>query len=177
IRDFYEHTSRYRLVIVPEWNRFMRPIYRLYKQNLAQTIGQANLPFDIEEAQRGVVSYIDSIDYVTPEQVHTVRGWIRAFEATGEAIYVGIYTVVRHEDIGYVSVGFPLPESNFSATLLPYTHNGSGLLLKTQGTGLSFPGHYLSDIDNDTGALTVFKMPTLGEEIEVYVQDGQIKTD
>jgi hypothetical protein len=177
IRDFYEHTSRYRLVIVPEWNRFMRPIYRLYKQNLAQTIGQANLPFDIEEAQRGVVSYIDSIDYVTPEQVHTVRGWIRAFEATGEAIYVGIYTVVRHEDIGYVSVGFPLPESNFSATLLPYNHNGSGLLLKTQGTGLSFPGHYLSDIDNDTGALTVFKMPTFGEEIEVYVQDGQIKTD
>src|SRR5690606_31122 len=139
IRDFYEHTSRYRLVIVPEWNRFMRPIYRLYKQNLAQTIGQANLPFDIEEAQRGVVSYIDSIDYVTPEQVHTVRGWIRACEATGEAIYVGIYTVVRHEDIGYVSVGFPLPESNFSATLLPYNHNGSGLLLKTQGTGLSFP--------------------------------------
>ena len=179
IRDFYEHTSQYRLVIVPEWNRFMKPIYRLYKQNLAQTIGQANLPFDIEEAQRGVVSYIDSIAYTgeTPDHVRTVRAWIRAFEATGEAIYVGIYTVVRHDDIGYVSVGFPLPESNFSATLLPYNQNGDGLLLRTQGTGLSFPGHYLSDIDNDTGALTIFKLPTFGEEIEVYIKDGHLKTD
>jgi hypothetical protein len=178
IRDFYEHTSQYRLVIVPEWNPLMKPIYRLYKQNLAQVIGQANLPFDIEEAQRGVVSYIDSIDYSgdTPEHVRTVRAWIRAFEATGEAIYVGVYTVVRHEDIGYVSVGFPLLESNFSATLLPYNH-GDGLLLKTQRTGFSFPGHYLSDIDNDTGALTIFKLPTFGEEIEVYIKDGHLKTD
>jgi hypothetical protein len=36
IRDFYEHTSQYRLVIVPEWNPFMKPIYRWYKQNLAR---------------------------------------------------------------------------------------------------------------------------------------------
>lgn len=178
IRDFYEHTSNYRLVIVPEWSRLMKPVYRLYKQNLAQTIGQANLPFDIEEAQRGVVSYIDSIVYAgdTPDHVRTVRGWIRAFEATGEAIYVGVYTVVRHDDVGYVSVGFPLPEGNFSATLLPYNHR-DGLLLRTQGTGLSFPGHYLSDIDNDTGALTIFKLPTFGEEIDVYIKDGQIRTD
>jgi hypothetical protein len=177
IRDFYEHTSHYKLLIVPEWNPFMKPVYRWYKQNLAQTIGQANLPFDIEEAQRGVVSYIDSIEYATTEQAHTVRGWIRAFEATGEAIYVGIYTTVRHDDVGYVSVGFPLPESNFSATLLPVNNGDGGLLLKTQGTGLKFPGHYLSDIDNDTGALTSFKLPTFGEEIDVYVKDGLLKTD
>lgn len=176
IRHFYEHTSQYRLMIVPEWNPFMKPVYRWYKQNLAQVIGQANLPFDIEEAQRGVVSYIDSVEYAEPDQARTVRGWIRAFETTGEAIYVGIYTTVRHEDVGYVSVGFPLPESNFSATLLPY-NNGNGLLLKTQGTGLKFPGHYLSDIDNDTGALTSFKLPTFGEEIDVYIKDGQLKTD
>ncbi|MBZ0301495.1 MAG: complement resistance protein TraT [Anaerolineae bacterium] len=178
IRHFYEHTSQYRLVIVPDWNRLMKPFYRLFKQSIAQQIGQANLPFDIEEAQRGVVSYIDTIDYAASpdDPIRTLRGWIRAFEATGEAIYVGIYTVVRHEDVGYVSVGFPLPESNFTATLLPY-HVDHGLLLKTHHTGLSFPGHYISDIDNDTGALTIFKLPTLGEEIEVYLQGDQLKTD
>lgn len=177
IRDFYEHTSQYRLEIVPEWNQLMKPFYRLFKQYVAQPIGQANLPFDIEEAQRGIVSYIDSIDYSDAESGHirTLRGWIRAFEATGEPIYVGIYTVVEHDGIGYISVGFPLPESNFTATLLPY-NRGHNLLLKTQGTGLSFPGHYVSFIDNDTGALTILKLPTFGEEIEVFVQNGQLKT-
>ncbi len=177
IRDFYEHTSNYKLVIVPQWQPVMRPFYRLFKQSIAQQIGQANLPFDIEEAQRGIVSRIDTIDYETDSHVETLRGWIRMFEATGEAIYVGIYTVLRYEDIGYISVGFPLPESNFTATLLPYNHDGGHLLLTTRDTGLHFPGHYISDIDNDTGALTTLKLPTFGEEIEVYLKDGQLKTD
>ncbi len=178
IRDFYEHTSQYRLEIIPEWNAFMRPFYRLFKQYIAQPIGQANLPFDIEEAQRGVVSYIDSIDYAaeTSEHIRTLRGWIRAFETTGEPIYVGIYTVVEHDGIGYISVGFPLPESNFTATLLPY-NRGRNLLLRTQGTGRSFPGHYVSYIDNDTGALTILKLPTFGEEIDVFIHNEQLKTD
>jgi hypothetical protein len=74
----------------------------------------------MEEAQSGVVSYVDTIEYGSSEDIKTLRGWTRAFEATGEAIYVGIYTVVRHDEVGYVSVGFPLPESNFTATLMPY---------------------------------------------------------
>jgi hypothetical protein len=179
IRDFYEHTVNYRLAIEPEWNPFMQPFFGLFKAYIAQRIGQANLPFDIEEAQRGVVSYIDSIDLdgEQPEHIRTLRGWIRAFETTGEAIYVGVYTVVRHHDVGYISVGFPLPEGNFSATLLPYNHRGDGLLLTTRDTDDSFTGHYISDIDNDTGALTTLKLPTFHEEIEVYLQDGHLRTD
>jgi hypothetical protein len=157
----------------------MRPFFRLFKQSIAQQIGQANLPFDIEEAQRGIVSTIDSIEYAgtQPEHIRTLRAWIRAFESTGEAIYVGVYTVVRHDDIGYISVGFPLPESNFTATLLPYNDRGSGLKLTTRNTGVAFTGHYVSDIDNDTGALTTLELPTFNEEIEVYMQDSALKTD
>jgi hypothetical protein len=32
---------------------------------------------------------------------------------------VGIYTTYGHHDHGYVSVGFPLPQASFTATLLP----------------------------------------------------------
>jgi hypothetical protein len=176
IREFYEHTTRFKLNIVPEWKRRMVPLFWLFKRGLAQRIGQANLPFDVEEAQRGVVSYIDTIDFDCDDIIDR-RGWVRAFEATGEAIYVGVYTTFRHDGVGYVSVGFPLPGANFTATLLPYRLRQGDFLLKTRDTGTPYPGHYLSFIDADTGELTVLKMPTFDEEIEVFVHGGELRTD
>lgn len=173
IREFYEHTTRFQLAIVPVWKLWMKPVFWLYKQWIAQPIGQANLPFNQEEAQRGIVSYIDTIDLEQDDQIN-IRGWVRAFAETGEAIYVGIYTTFRQEDRGYVSVGFPLPESNFTATLLPYNKDGSNFILKSRGTGLPFPGHYLST--NVEGELTVLALPSFNEEIEVFIEEGQLKT-
>jgi hypothetical protein len=141
---------------------------------IARPMGQANLPFNQEEAQRGVVSMIDTIDF-EGDEIIDVRGWVRAFEATGEAIYVGVYTTFRHEDIGYVSVGFPLPDANFTATLLPYNQDGGHLLLKSRDTGLDYPGHYLST--KEEGELTVLALPAFNEEIAVYLADGQLRTD
>lgn len=179
IREFYEHTSRFSLTIVPEWKRLIKPFFWFFKTYLAQPIGQANLPFNTEEIQRGMVSNIDAVEYQEPLTggSDTLRVWVRAYEATGEAIYVGVYTIVRHQGIGYVSVGFPLPESNFTATLLPVNHRDNGLLLKTAGTGTPFPGHYLSFVDDDDGTLTALKMPVMDEEIDVFVEAGKLKTE
>jgi hypothetical protein len=174
IREFYEHTSRFTLSIVPVWKNRIKPLFWLFKRTIAQPIGQANLPFNTEEAQRGIVSYIDAIDFQWNDIID-LRGWVRAFKETGEAIYVGIYTTFQHENVGYVSVGFPLPDSNFTATLLPYNHEGSHFLLKSRNTGYPYPGHYLTAREN--GNLTVLKLPTFDEEIMVYVENGELKTD
>jgi hypothetical protein len=120
IREFYEHTSRFRLSITPEWRRWMKPGYELFKRAVAQPLGQAAIPSNIEEAQRGMVSTIDTIAVDDSEEID-IRGWIRTFADSGNPIYVGIYTSFRHEDRGYVSVGFPIPSANFTATLLPAT--------------------------------------------------------
>ena len=61
IREFYEHTSRFKLSIVPEWRTWMKPAYALFKQVVAEPLGQATIPSNIEEAQRGMVSTIDTI--------------------------------------------------------------------------------------------------------------------
>jgi hypothetical protein len=50
IREFYEHTSRFRLSILPE--RRMKPGYELFKRLVAKPLGQAAIPPNIEEAQR-----------------------------------------------------------------------------------------------------------------------------
>ncbi len=175
IREFYEHTSRFKLTIVPEWRPWMKPAYELFKRFVAQPLGQAAIPSNIEEAQRGMVSTIDTIDLDDDDEID-IRGWIRTFADSGKPIYVGIYTSFRHEDRGYVSVGFPIPSANFTATLLP-RNVGEDELLLTSKTDLPFPGHYLSSVDSERDALTVIKLLAFQEEIHVYVTAGELKTD
>jgi GNAT superfamily N-acetyltransferase len=175
IREFYEHTSRFRLSIVPEWREWMKPGYEVFKRLVAEPLGQAAIPSNIEEAQRGMVSTIDTIDLDGDEEID-IRGWIRTFADSGKPIYVGIYTTFRHEDRGYVSVGFPIPSANFTATLLPRNVGEHDLLL-TSRTDLPFPGHYLSSVDSERDALTVLKLLAFQEEIHVYVVDGDLRTD
>jgi hypothetical protein len=175
IREFYEHTSRFRLSIIPEWRRWMKPGYELFKQLVARPLGQAAIPSNIEEAQRGMVSTIDTIALDGSEEID-IRGWIRTFADSGKPIYVGIYTSFRHEDRGYVSVGFPIPSANFTATLLPCNAGEHDLVL-TSRTELALPGHYLSSIDSERDALTVLKLLYFQERIFVYVADGELRTD
>ena len=118
IREVYEHASRFKLSIIPEWRRWMKPGYEIFKSLVAQPLGQAAIPSNIEDAQRGMISTIDTIALDGNEEID-IRGWIRTYADSGKPIYVGIYTSFRHEGRGYVSVGFPLPSANFTATLLP----------------------------------------------------------
>ena len=175
IREFYEHTSRFKLSIIPEWRPWMKPGYELFKRLVAEPLGQAAIPSNIEEAQRGMVSTIDTIDLDDDEQID-IRGWIRTFADSGKPIYVGIYTSFRHDDRGYVSVGFPIPSANFTATLEP-RNTGEHDLLLTSRSKLAYPGHYLSSVDSERDALTVLKILAFQEEIHVFITDGELKTD
>lgn len=173
VREFYEHTSRFRLSITPEWRRWMRIPYTIFRATVAQPLGQANVPFHQEEVQEGIVSWIDTID-VDNDGVTDFRAWVRAYE-DGEPLYVGIYTTRRIENATYVSVGFPLPSGNFTATLLPTNHRGDGLLLSSD-TEMPYAGHYLSAIE-EGGALTTIQLASFGEEIDVFVEDDELKTE
>lgn len=85
-------------------------------------------------------------------------------------------TSFRHHDRGCVSVGFPIPSANFTATLEP-RNTGPHDLLLTSRSELAFPGHYLSSVDSERDALTVLKLLAFQEEIYVFVTDGELKTD
>ncbi len=88
---------------------------------------------------------------------------------------MGIYTTVRDDDTGYVSVGFPLPSGSFTATLLPSNFRDDGLLLSSRRG--RFQGHYLAAVDPETNQVTVVRLESFDEEIEVYVADGELFTD
>jgi len=180
VREFYEHTTRFALDIVPEWRMWVRPGYLLYRTLLARPLGQANVPMSQREAQHGVRSRIDTItggDGVHgPGETVTVRGWIRSRADTGEPIYVGIYTTYRHEGRGYVSVGFPLPQASFTATLLPQPRPGGGLVLDSRSE-LDQPGHYLTYIDAQTAELTTAAVRGFAERLDVYTDAGELRAE
>ena len=61
VREFYEHTTRFTLDIVPRWRLWVRPGYLLYRTLVARPLGQANVPMNQREMQRGIRSRIDTI--------------------------------------------------------------------------------------------------------------------
>jgi hypothetical protein len=184
VREFYEHTTRFKLDIVPQWRTWVRPGYLLYRSLLARPLGQASVPMNQREALRGIHSRIDTItstgDDSTGDDANvrdvTVRGWIRSFADNDEPIYVGIYTTYRREGRGYVSVGFPLPQASFTATLLPQARPGGGLVL-TSRSDLDQPGHYLTYIDPETRELTALAVHGFAEQLDVFVEDGELRAE
>ncbi len=175
VREFYEHTTRFMLDIVPEWRLWVRPGYLLYRNLLARPLGQASVPMNQREAQRGIRSRIDTIT-ATGEDVVAVRGWIRSFTDNDEPIYIGIYTTYRDQERGYVSVGFPLPQASFTATLAPRSRPGGGLIL-TSRSELKHPGHYLTYIDAETRELTTVAVLGFAEQLDVYLDDGELRAE
>jgi len=190
VREFYEHTTRFTLDIVPEWRLWVRPGYLLYQTLLARPLGQANVPMNERVAQRGVRGRIDTITGApgapgasaalaapgAPGRPPVLRCWIRSYADTDEPIYVGVYTTYRHEDRGYVSVGFPLPQASFTATLEPFARPGGGLILDSRG-GTAQSGHYLTYIDPDSAELTVLAVRGFAERLAVYVADGELRAE
>jgi hypothetical protein len=175
VREFYEHTTRFTLDIVPEWRLWVRPGYLLYRSLVARPLGQANVPMNQRETQRGVRSRIDTIASADTGAVF-IRGWIRSFADTDEPIYVGVYTTYRRAGRGYVSVGFPLPQASLTATLLPRARPGGGLIL-TSRSQLDQPGHYLAYIEAATREMTVLAVRGFAEQLDVYVRDGELRAE
>jgi hypothetical protein len=173
VREFYEHTTRFTLDIVPAWRLWVRPGYLFYRYLVARPLGQANVPMNQRETQRGVLSRIDTVHQPGKP---TVRGWIRSYADTDEPIYVGIYTTYRRAGRGYVSVGFPLPQASFTATLAPRARPGGGLIL-TSRSDLDQPGHYLTFVDPESGELTAGAVHGFAEQLDVYTDGDRLRAE
>ena len=174
VREFYEHTTRFALDIVPQWRLWVRPGYLVYRTLVARPLGQASIPMNQREAQRGIRSRIDTISGV--DGAVSVRGWVRSFVDDDEPIMTGIYTTYTHEGRGYVSVGFPVPNGSFTATLFPRSRPDRGLTL-TSRVHDGQAGHYLTYVDTVADELTALAVHGFEEQLDVFVEDGQLRAE
>jgi hypothetical protein len=176
IREFYEHTTRFKMSVTPRWNPLLRPAFRVFRKLFSERVGQFILPIDHREAGKALESHIDTID-VNHDNNPDIRAWIRTYPNSDKAVYVAVYTTLKL-DIPYIHVTFPLPEANVTAILVPH-NTGKGDLLLTSARGNSrFGGEYYSRIVDDDGdpgtpeRVRCHSIPGHKEELHVFVKDG-----
>jgi hypothetical protein len=75
-----------------------------------------------------------------------------------------------------VSVGFPVPQGSFTATLEPRARPGGGLALSSR-SALDHPGHYLTFVDPDTRELSAVAVHGFAEELQVYEDGGELHAE
>jgi hypothetical protein len=126
------------------------------------------------EAQRGIRSRIDTISDV--DGVVSVRGWVRSFADDDEPIMLGLYTTYSHDGTGYVSVGFPVPEGSFTATLRPEPRSDGGLRLTSRAHD-GQAGHYLTYVDTEADELTALAVHGFEEQLDVFVEEGALRAE
>lgn len=136
IRNFYEQTGRCRLRVYPRWRRGFRLGARLYRK-LSRAVGQMNLPLKAEAAGEEIESRIVPLDDSQDGRT-LVRGWVRTYEETGEAVYVAAYAHHTWGQHTYMNIAFPLPGGNLTSILRLEEIRGdggeNGLLLTTLPT-------------------------------------------
>ena len=69
-----------------------------------------------------------------------------------------------------------MPQGSFTATLLPSARPGGGLIL-TSSSDLAHPGHYLAYIDPGTREMTALAVQGFAEQLDVYVEGGQLRAE
>jgi hypothetical protein len=175
VRDFYEHTARWRLDVWTGWNPVSRLGGALIGRWFGRRVGQLTIPTDPISTSRGmdsrVVTFVDGDD--------RLRGaaWIRTLRATGEYVYSGRYAVTTLPATGRpaVHVTFPLASGNVQVFLQPENDPDGSLWLRSPRSAHGGLGTYV--VVRIAGRHHAAH-PALTETFHVFVDDeGVLRTD
>ena len=163
VRDFYEHTSCYRLEAWSEagpWTRFF--LWALTRF-VSRRMDQLNFPVSLGDLAGGMTSEVlPLVDPASGRRVYT--GWLRRLPAVDRVIYAGLYTTGRPAawPDPCVKVSFPLPRGSATVFLRPQALPGGSLRLLSAGSGFGEPGFYRM-VEAGAGHWTVRYLRTLRE--------------
>jgi hypothetical protein len=177
VRDFYEHTSFYRLEAWSEAALSTRYFLWGLTTFVSRKMNQLNFPVSSLELAGGMTSDILPMVRSNGQQVYT--GWLRRVAATDRVIYTGLYSVQQLP--GYsnpcVKVSFPLPFGSSTVFLRPETQPDGSFKLISSGARFGEPGFYRM-VETDGKHWRVRYIRTLREFFHVYVdREGTLRTD
>ena len=90
VRDFYEHTSDWRMEVWTQWNALFQPGGELISRYFGRRVQQLALPTRPLDVALGMDSRVAKI--VDAEGEQRAAGWIRTLRSTGEYVYSGCYS-------------------------------------------------------------------------------------
>lgn len=177
VRDFYEHTARYRMDV---WAETVFPANLglfLLVTTISRKVNQLNFPLRMLETAQGVDSEIVLLR--EPRGGIRYAGWYRRAVATGRSIYTGFYMVGRtpidHQPA--IKVVFPMPQGNATVLLRPRSSATGEFELTSDGQGFGDVGFYRIDRRHD-GRWRVWHVRSLKEHFRMYVDaTGTLRCD
>jgi hypothetical protein len=171
VRDFYEHTSCYRLEAWSEAAVSTRLFLWALTKFVSRRMDQLNFPVSSLELAGGMTS--DVLPLIDANGRRASTGWLRRLAADGRVIYTGLYSVGQPP--GYpgpcVKVSFPLPFGSSTVFLRPEALPDGSFRLISSGERFGGPGFYRM-VEVAEGRWRVRYIRTLREFFHVYV-DGQ----
>jgi hypothetical protein len=170
IRDFYEHTSRYRL---DAWSEAAMTT-RLFLQLLTSAsrgMDQLNFPVSSLELSGGLTNEV--LPMVDADGGVVRTGWLRRYVESGRVVYTGLYTVAQPPGAEgpCVKVTFPLPHGSSTMFLRPEVEADGSFKLISSGKRFGDTGFYRM-VGDGPHHWRVHYLRTMRESFHVF-QDAQ----
>jgi hypothetical protein len=129
VREFYEHSARFRLEAWSQWSPFFAPGGMVVTQVFGRRIQQLALPVRPLDLARGMDSQVVPVMDATGHQ--RWAGWIRRLRSTGDVVFSGAYghALLPGARSRSVHVAFPLEQGNVQVFLRPRSLPTGGLEL------------------------------------------------
>jgi hypothetical protein len=175
IRNFYEHTSDWRMEVWTQWNPVFQPGGELISRLFGRRVQQLALPTRPLDVAYGMDSRVAIIADADGEQ--RAAAWLRTLRSTGEYVYSGCYSskLLPGEQQPSVHVAFPLEAGNVQVFLRPSVLPGGALELNSPAGSFGDNGAYV--VVEDRGRTHASRAP-LHETFRVYVDhEGVLRTD
>jgi hypothetical protein len=178
IRDFYEHTSCYRLEAWSEAGVWTRGFLWALTRFVSRQMDQLNFPVSSLDLASGMSSNVlPMVETTSGKRLYT--GWLRRLSRSGHVIYTGLYAVERPGAFSdpCVKVSFPLPYGSSTVFLRPEAQPDGSFKLVSSGSGFGQPGFYRM-VEVDARHWKVRYIKTLREYFHVYVDpEGTLRTE
>jgi hypothetical protein len=175
VRDFYEHTARWRMEVWTQWSPAFQPGGELVSRAFGRRVQQLALPTRALDVAHGMDSKVLVLTDGTGQQ--RAAAWLRNLRSTGEYVYSGCYSSRRlpGSDRASVHVTFPLEQGNVQVFLRPRVLPGGDLELSSPSGPFGADGAYVVVRVGDT---THAARAPNHETFRVYVdRDGVLRTD
>jgi hypothetical protein len=175
IRDFYEHTSEWRMEVWTQWSPLFQPAGALVTGLFGRRVQQLALPTRPLDVALGMDSRVATIR--DADGVQRGAGWIRTLRSTGGVVYSGAYSTALLPGSAQpsVHVAFPLESGNVQVFLRPTVLPGGALGLSSPAGGFGTEGAY---VVVDHGGATYAARTPVHEAFKVYVDaEGVLRTD
>ncbi len=175
VRDFYEHTSQWRMEVWTQWNPLFAPGGALVSRLFGRRVQQLALPTRPLDVARGMDSRVVPVRDAAGAQV--AAGWVRTLRTTGDHVFSGCYSTrtLPGADRPSVHVAFPLQAGNVQVFLRPRVVPGGALELSSPGGAFGRDGAYVVVAHGDTHHAA--RAP-VHETFRVHVdEEGVLRTD